>query len=222
MSRELDRRDLSINRIKSVRQAELSLIASNVSDGLSGDHRVRIESYDSQTGNPAVVVSESAPAEKGNYIQRAIDHVRSIGQVVGLAASQPAEFVADPNFLQTSAGAVTVHLQQLYKGIPIFHAAQAVRFAPDGAINDTAGNTITAGKDINILPKLTIDAALLKAAEYVAVPHADEHGAVDQFGEPLISSTVDLTGFVPKVIAKFLDKPDLPTVFESGDRKSVV
>jgi len=57
--------------------------------------------------------------------------VRTIGRALGLAATQPMEFAADPHPQRTSSGAVTVHLQQQYKGIPIFQAAQAVRFGPE-------------------------------------------------------------------------------------------
>ena len=46
---------------------------------------------------------------------------------------EPAEYVADEHVAETSSHAVTVHLQQQYKGIPIFQATQVVRFAPDGS-----------------------------------------------------------------------------------------
>jgi hypothetical protein len=68
MSRELDRRNFSINRVTSARKSELDSLALDVSDRLPGAHRVRIKEFNATTGNPSVVVSESAPVEKGNYL----------------------------------------------------------------------------------------------------------------------------------------------------------
>ncbi|MBI1929646.1 M36 family metallopeptidase, partial [Candidatus Poribacteria bacterium] len=216
MSREVDRRNFSVNKITSVRETELHSLASGVSETLPGAHRVRIASFDAVTGNPAVVASESAPAERGNYIQRALDHLRSISGILGFAATQPAEFVADPHIQQASSGAVAVHLQQQYKGIPIFQAAETVRFSPDGTLKETAGSSVTVAQEVTVSPKLSVQDAVLKAAQHVAVPHPDERGATDSFGQPLPLTTVDLTGFVPKIIATFPNKPDQPTVLEAG------
>lgn len=216
MAREIDRRNFSINKVTTARETELVSLASEVSDRLPGAHRVRIESFDATTGNPSVVASESAPSEKGNYIQRALDHVQNIRRALGFTATQPAEYVADPNTQETSSGAVAVHLQQQYKSIPIFQASQAVRFSPDGTLKETAGNSVTVSHEQAVTTKFSVQKAVLKAANHVAVPHPDEHGAKDQFGQPLPITTVDLTGFKPKVIAAFPNKPEQPTVLEPG------
>src|SRR5215218_10355636 len=117
MSREIDRRDFSADKSE-VRQSELESIASEVSQDLQGDHQISISNFDAATGNPAVVVSEDAPAEEGNYVQRALDHVQAISGALGLVATQPTEFAPDPNVQTTSSGATAVHLHQEYKGIP--------------------------------------------------------------------------------------------------------
>ena len=39
---------------------------------------------------------------------------------------------------------------------------------------------------------------------------------MDEFGEPLELPRVDLTGFEPRAIASFPNRPDLPTVLEQG------
>lgn len=142
--------------------------------------------------------------------------MQRISRVLGLAETQPAEFAADPHIQQTSSGAVTVHLQQQYKSIPIFQATQAVRFGPNGAVRDTAGSTVTVAHDVPVSPTLSVEAAVLKAAEYVAVPQPDEQAAIDQFGQPYNLPSVDITGFVPKVIAKFNNKPEASAVLEGG------
>src|SRR5262249_43830620 len=112
MTRELDRRDLSANKVTPLQEAELQSRAAEPSARLRGAHEVRITSFDAPTGNPRVVTSEAAPAGTADYIQRALEHVHNISEVLGLAPTQPTEFVADPHIQQTSSSAVTVHLQQ--------------------------------------------------------------------------------------------------------------
>jgi len=205
-----------MNRMSATRENRMRGLAADVSENLPGEHRVRIMQFDSNTGNPTAVISEAAAAERGNYVQRAMQHVQSIGRAMGLEATQPAEFIADPNTQVTSSGSVTVHLQQQFLGIPIFQASGAVRFSPSGAVDDVVGSLVTLVSEVDVSPKLTAVEAVLKAAAHVAVPRDDEHGATDDFGELLTATTVDLTGFDPRVTAVFSDKPDQPTVLEGG------
>lgn len=216
MARELDRRDPTINRMTDARESRLRSLSEDVSDRLPGDHRLRIESFDPATGNPAVVASEAAPAEAGNYVQRALSHLQSIGGVLGFSAAQPAEYAPDPNVQRTSSGAAAVHLQQKYKGLPIFQATETVRFAPDGSLSDTAGSSFSVEEEQAVQPRHTVREAVLAAAGYVAEPHADELEATDQFGEPLSQPSVDLAGFEPTVIAAFPDQPEQSTVLAAG------
>src|SRR5262249_58194875 len=118
-------------------------------------------------GRPAVVSWEAAPAVAGDYVERALQHVQTISPALGLRGAQAPEFVADPHVQQTSSGARAVNLQQRYKGIPIFQAAVAVRFAPDGAIDDTVGGAISAGLDAAVTPRLLAPEAVVSAARQV-------------------------------------------------------
>ena len=216
MAREVDCRDHSVSKAIGAREARLRSLASAVSDRLPGAHRVRVERLDATTGNPAVVTSQSAPAETGNYVQRALDHVRMISQALGLTATQPVEFVADPVAQKTSSGAVSVHLHQCYKGVPIFEAAETVRFAPNGMLKETVGSSVTVAQEVAVSPRINVDEAVLKAAQHIAEPHSDEKGAKDPFGQSLELPSVDITGFEPQVITSFPEKPDRPTVLEGG------
>ena len=216
MTRELDRRDFRGSKVTADRTDELRSIAADVSDRLPGAQRIDITSFDPTTGNAEVVNLESAPSERGNYTERALEYVQNISEAIGLATTQPAEFDPDPHVQQTSSGAVAVHLQQRYRGIPIFEAAQAVRFAPDGAIRDTAGTSITVTEEMDTTPRLSIEEAVLRAAQHVAVPELDEQDATDQFGEPLELSRVDLSGFEPRVISASSEDAARPTVLEAG------
>ena len=142
--------------------------------------------------------------------------MQGIAEVWSLEAMAPAEYGADEHVAETSSHAVTVHLQQQYKGIPIFQATQVVRFAPDGSLSETAGSSVPVTGDIEAMPTLPVREAVVRAAQHVAVPDADEEGGVDEFGEPLDLPRLDLTGFEPKAIASFSNRPDLPAVFERG------
>ena len=215
MSREIDRRDFTADRSE-VRQTELESIASEVSQDLQGDHRISISNFDAATGNPAAVVSEDAPAEEGNYVQRALDHVQTISGALGLVATQPTEFTPDPNVQTTSSGATVVHLQQQYKGVPIFQAAQTVRFAPDDKLSETVGSSVTIPGETAVAPRLSVEEAVLTAARYVAEPEPDEREATDQFGEPLNPTSIDVSDFVPETIAVFPDKAEQPVVLKHG------
>ncbi len=109
-----------------------------------------------------------------------------------------------------------VNFLQQYKGIPIFEAAQMVRFSPNGMLQDVSGSSITISKDTPFLPKISVQDAVKKAAQYVSEPTLDEQKSTDQFGEPYNFNKVDLTNFAPKVISTIHNKPDMPTVLEQG------
>ncbi len=215
MSREIDRRDFSADKSE-VRQSELESLASEVSQNLQGDHRIRITNFDAATGNPAAIISEDAPAEEGNYINRALAHVQAISGALGLVETQPTEFAAPPKEQTTSSGAKAVHLQQQYKGIPIFQAAQTVRFAPDHRLTETVGSSVTISEEKDVSPRLSVEEAVLAAARHVAEPEPDEREATDQFGEPLHPTSVDVSGYVPNVVTVLTDEARQPTVLGSG------
>lgn len=216
MTRELDVRDFTDSRVSADRVATLERAASEVSDRLPADHRVRIVGFDATTGNPAVVRSDATASDGADVVRRAIEHVTAIGPALGLSATQAPEFVADPVVQETTSGARTVHLQQRYKGIPIFQAAEAVRFAPDGALADAVGNIITVEGDLPVSAALSAPAAARVAAEYVAEPDADERAGTDVFGEPYEPSRVDLGGYQPVVRAAVPGSPERASVLSGG------
>ena len=216
MGREVDRRDRTVNRVTAARRVELTSLAVEASTRLPGAHELLIEGFDPATGNPSAIASALAEPERDNHIQRALSHVRTIGRALGLAATQPTEFAADPHPQRTSSGAVTVHLQQQYKGIPIFQAAQAVRFAPDDRLTDTTGSTVTVDQEVPVSARLSVQEATLAAAKHVAVPGADEAAHEDQFGQRLQLPTIDVSGYSPRIVATFPEKPEQPTVLEGG------
>ena len=124
MGREVDVRDHSRSRLTPQRAALLQSKADELSGRLPGMQKVRIGRINPATGNPAsLAVAAAVPAGGSqDYIQRALQHVHAVGPVLGLAATQTPEFVADPQVQVTSSGAHAVNLQQRYKGIPVSKA----------------------------------------------------------------------------------------------------
>jgi extracellular elastinolytic metalloproteinase len=123
--------------------------------------------------------------------------------------SPPTDFVAD-SAIQVTSGARAVHLQQRYKGIPVFQAVTTVRFAVDGALQETTGRTVAVRRDASPVPKLPVKHAVRAAAAHVMSP-ADE----PQRRRQAVSSA-DLTRFEPNIRVTFTSAPDQPTILEPG------
>lgn len=199
MGRELDRRSLVVDEATPARVQELQRAAELVSAELPGDHTVHVARFDRTTGVPRVVASEAAPAERGRYVERALEHVAAIAPVLGLESVTP-EYRVDEQVQLTGSGAASVHLQQQHGGVPIFQATETVRFNPDGSLMDAAGSSTPVGGPAEADPRLPVVEAVERAAAYVAEPHSDELGHVDQFGESADPAALDLTGFEPTVV----------------------
>ncbi|MDQ1744729.1 MAG: extracellular elastinolytic metalloproteinase [Pseudonocardiales bacterium] len=175
--------------------------AVRVSDELPGAHRVAVTSADEVTGIPNTVVSVGAPSASEDLIAAALAHVQSIRPVLGLTAVAPAvEFRPDPAVLETSSGAAAVHLQQTVQGIAVFQAAQTVQFSHDRAIEATTGRSSTATDVAPAAPELSVEQAVIAAAEHLAAPDPGEP-ATDQFGESFREAPIDLAGLAPAVIS---------------------
>jgi hypothetical protein len=219
MSPELDIRDARRNRATAQRALELQSLALTISDRLPGKHRITIERLDPSTGNAASIVSEGAPrTTDGNFIKRALEHVRAISPAMGVVP-QSAEFIAD-SALQVSSGARAINLQQRYKGIPVFQAVTTVRFAADGTIQDTTGRSVAVRKDVNATPRLSAKDAVRTAAAFLAGvgpdagPGEPSHGpAIAAPGAPTVA---DLVHFEPAIRVAFSSVADRPTVLEPG------
>jgi extracellular elastinolytic metalloproteinase len=216
MGREVDLRAPAAGAVPPGRADRLEALADEASGRLPGEHRVRVAALDGATGNPSRVESSAAPAERGDEIRRALAHVGALGGALGLAEGQPPEFVPDPAVQRTSGGAAVVHLQQRFAGIPIFQAADAVRFDPDGSIVDVVGTTVTVDGHPSPLPARSVEDAALLAARHCATPAPDEAGGVDAYGQPLAPAGVELGDFRPRVITAFTTSPEQPAVLEPG------
>ena len=214
MAREVDVRTAE-DRTGPERREALHAAAEEASAALPGDQDVRIVSFDGASGNASVVVSRGAPAEDGDYVRRALWHVQRIGEALGLARQQAAEFVADPAYQTTSTGGVAVHLRQQYKGLPVYDAAETVRFDSDGRLLEVAGRSFTVADDLAVAPTISAEDALGAAVAHLAAGEEGEVG-VDPFGQPLEEPAPDPGEVAPSVVAAAADRPDRTTVLDAS------
>ena len=219
MHKEFDSRDFRSNKVTDDRINHLKDIAENIShEKLEGNHKIKIDTFDPTTANSAVITSENAPPEKGRYVERALKHLQTINSALGFSPTQPAEFKIDPKERRTSSGAVAVHAQQMYKNILVFQSGVTVRFAPNGAITDTAGHNITIYEHLPATPKLSAKEAILKAVQFLAQNTSEEREVLEDEDDEFVLrkniEKIDLTGFNPKIIIANNDDPAMSTFFD--------
>jgi extracellular elastinolytic metalloproteinase len=217
MIKEIDQRDFSFSRATAERSAALESFASTASNAMPGEGAVRVRKLNAMTGTPARLEAESAPAVTGDLIAEALQQVRALAQPLGFeAAGEPPEFAADPHVQKTSGDVSVVHLQQRYRGVPVFQMTRSVQFTADRQPRVIAGDHAPLPPGLDTTPRLPVNEAILVAARHLAQP--DEEASerdLDQWGQPLEFPAIDLSQFQPEVIASFGD-PSRPTVLASG------
>ncbi|MBX0302954.1 M36 family metallopeptidase [Haloarcula salinisoli] len=218
--RELDQRKQREVTETETREQRLQERATAVSDdSLPEDHRIEIDRFDSTSGTAAEVTSSDAPSADGDYVDRAVAHIKQISPALGLVDEpdqQPVEYLADSGYQRTTSNGVAVKLQPAYRGRKIFEANQTVQFAPDGRIQKVVNRGVPLPKLDDSEPTIRAEEAVMQAAEYAATQQPETEEMTDQFGEPLEQVPIDLEGFEPTVLATFPDIHERPTVLAAG------
>jgi extracellular elastinolytic metalloproteinase len=216
MSRELDRRSFTTTRLNTARETALQSIAAQISDNLPGLQRLRIERFDAVTGNPAEIWAEDTLPSQGNLVERALDYVHNLQDVLSPQAAQQVAYIADPVPLVTNTGAASVHLTQYYKDIPVFGASEVVRFAPDGRIKKVISKSFAIEQDLPKVINLTAKEAVKQAAAHVSVADEDEQVSAQLPFQVFIPPQVDISGFEPELIKVTDGQVNQITTFASG------
>lgn len=217
MGKELDRRDFSKSRASEGQKLRADATAASVSALLPGNQAVTAGALDPVSGNTALVAAVAAPAEKGNYVERALTYLNRVHRVMGLAATQPPEFSPDHHVQSTSSGASVVHFQQRYKGIPIYQANIAVRFAPNGSVLESVGSPVTVDGEIPVQPRLSAEQAVAAAISHCGAPDPDEEGRRDPYGQVhRPREWREVRDYQPKVVGRFAETAEQQVVFEAG------
>ncbi len=214
MARELDTRNFGF-AVEESRTNALFTAADVVSKALPGDETVKVLGVNPFTGTPHSLKAENGRKDKGSLVDRALSYVSVAKQAFGFGATEPAEFVPDPNVMKTSAGTSVVNLHQYYRGIPVFEMTRTVRFSANQELTDAVGSNVTLPAGLEIMARLDVAAAVQAAAAHIATPHADEKGVKDGWGAALTPVAVNVEGFAPRTVAAF-PLPCKPTVLEKG------
>jgi extracellular elastinolytic metalloproteinase len=185
--------------------------------------RLRFSARPAAAANPLAIAPAAAvvapgfapPAAGTSLVERALSFVRAEQtRAAGFAGqSDVSSFIPDPVPQRTSAGAAAVHLQQTYRGLPVFQMVRTVRFGPNGDPLDAQGQSTAIAPDISIAPKLTALEAGQKAAEHLATTGSGVT-VKDEFGQTAAVPVLHVKGFVPRVLAAFPMLPTQPTVLE--------
>lgn len=220
MPRELDTRNWSLIRGDDVRAGALQDAAARITESLPDDQRIAVSAINAFSGTPAAITSSggamASADDPASFINMALEHVERSSEALGFGpATVPPEFVPDATVQATSAGSHIVHLHQQYRGVPVFQMARTVRFAPSGHIADTTGDNAVLPPNMELRPKLPVEAAVRLAAEHLASTVEDAAAEIDHWGQQLPYTEIDLSGFEPNVIVSF-SMPSLPRVLDKG------
>jgi Peptidase family M28 len=154
---------------------------------------------------PAGAPAQSATVPvTGSLMSRAVSIVRAERVRASGFAPQRAdesEFIPDPVHQTTSSAAQVVHLQQFYRGLPVFRTIQMVRFAPQGQGADLSGSSLMFETEIDASPKMLARDAVLVAGRHLASTSGGQFK--DEFGQISTEPPFQIDGYEPVVIAAF-------------------
>ena len=214
--REKNEQNFTRDMLSEPRKQELIKRANKISEQLPGDQTIEVARFDHSNGHASVIASKNSPAEDKNYVSRALDFLTKTSPAFGASEDKPPEFIIDPLPMSTSSNATAVYAMQSLHGIKLFQAAATVRFDPKGSLVEAAGSIISTPADIKVSPKLTVQDAVQKAAEYLAQPHPEDQHRTDQFGEVHTIEEINLSNFKPQILSTISNDPSLPTIIEGA------
>jgi hypothetical protein len=157
------------------------------------------------TGNLLTLAMDKPMLFEGKLMDKAISFLRSREESFGFENTSAGQFLTDPNISETSTGEKTVHVQQLYKSVPIFLVNKAIIFNKEGGIETTVGDTVNITEDISIEPKVNSIQAVEVAVQAILSDEEDVDESTDGWGE-----------FVARKLVEFTDLPPKPTVFDKS------
>ncbi|WP_338709035.1 M36 family metallopeptidase [Paenibacillus amylolyticus] len=171
------------------------------------------------TGNAAfVMLNLAASNTDDSFITRAIEAVNHNSSVLGFSrdsVTEGMEFVPDPRVIETSANTSVVHLHQVYRGVPVYQMSRTFRFKENGTLEDIVGDNVSINEEINLIPEITVDSAIVAANEYINANQTSTEVQVDGWGQPLPSVKINTTEYSPKVLTTF-PSPAQYTVLDKG------
>lgn len=177
------------------------------------------KSINAWTGNTRSVKIKDNIHLSGGLTERAISFLGANNQSFGFENTPATQFVADSNIYETSTGQKTVHVQQLYKGVPVFLVNQVIIFNQDGGIEGTVGDSVNITEDISIEPTVTAVEAVEVAVQAILSDDDHAEGDVEHtngWDEPEIPPAKPQGIFVGKKLVEFTNLAPRPTVLDAS------
>ena len=119
----------------------------------------------------------------------------------------------DPRVQTTSSGSSIVHLQQVYRGIPVFAMARAVVFSRDQTPQTIVGDNVDFAEEPGLTPAIDVKQAILCASEYINANQVTK--TTDGWGVTRTQRRINTSKYTPKVLIAFA-QPSQPTVLDKG------
>lgn len=213
MIKQIDTRNHELYQDDTQRIDRMAEFAAEVSESLPEKQAVAVSKINSLTGTPVNLTSRNTAPSDDALISQALKHVQNVGRALGFAPEEPVEFTADPYIQKTSAGVSVVHLHQTYRGIPVFQMARTVRFSNRNELRKVKGDNAILDGNLEAIPVLKVEDAIAKACEYIDANQDDASEHKDGWGQPVRTTTISVSDYKPKVIARF-SMPSQPTVLD--------
>ncbi|OUB85120.1 M36 family metallopeptidase [Bacillus wiedmannii] len=180
----------------------------------------REETINPVTGSPSLIVlnTNTWSQNESSLINRALEAITSNYSALGFSGesmSQGIEFVPDPNVIKTSANTSIVHLHQVYRGIPVYQMSRTCHFTADGTLEDIVGDNLNINEEINIIPAVGVESAMIAVNNYINKNHFSNDNEVDEWGQPIPKTSIDTTNYTPKILVAF-PTPAQYTVLDKG------
>lgn len=216
MLKELDTRDYGLHAEPAERLRALNAAAEAFSLSLPGNQAVTISRLNALTGTPQLIEAVNAVPLPGSLIDQALALVQRTGPVLGFAGDvgiNRAEFVPDPRVQTTSSGASVVHLQQYFRGIPVFVMARAVAFSRDQTPQTIVGDNVDFAEEPEVTPAIDVKQAMRYANEYISANQVTK--ITGGWGGTRVLRRINTSKYTPKVLVMFA-QPSQPTVLDKG------
>jgi len=179
MNLEVDRRRLEEHRDTLDETQGFHVAGSRTGLSFSGAPERRRNPY---SGTWAYRTAKDGETASGSLVERALAHLRHYATDLDEISPEPVDFIADPRVISGRGGERTVHLQQHVHGVPIFRAVRSVRFNSRSEIVDVVGDHVPVRRgDVNLLPTLGAEDAVLAATKHLAAPGGDRAVGIPDF-----------------------------------------
>lgn len=204
MVKLIDTRDFNHDRATEARLFELGRIAAQVGPYMPEGTGIKMSRVNAMTGMPTVIEFLGTQPGGTSYVARSLVMMETMIGLVSFAGEAPPRFSVDSRVQKTRGGMKAVHMQQEYRGVPVFGMFQVVRFGKDDAMRDAAGDVVGLPKDVDVDPKVDVLEAAAAAVRHLAQSDAEQpEQRKDQFGQPIPEVHIDPAAFQPTVISSF-------------------